>query len=829
MAVMSVVFVAGCKSKFAIYILLRNNAVRNQTAARLLRSQKGDLRVMTTKVLWAHACLNCSKKHNTPGNQTMLIGKPKLSLTILATALIAAGCGGGGSSTSDNTAQAGGTTVSGVAAKGLIHGGRVQLVAFNSATNELAAAPVASATTGTDGGYSANVGAATGSFMIGVDAVEGTTMGDEATGEELPMPNTLTLRSMVEFDATAGKDIKAHVSPFTEMIVKTAENAVGGLTKGNLDKSKEGMIALLGFDPTKVKPVASNSDAAANATEEEKIQSLSLATLSLLGKQGAFGCAGVPAEKIVCVVKSFTGSASFTATGMQIGPEAAAAFRKALAEVVQDKVINKTNKDTVEGLPVFGQDEVPTPPVAANPVDAAKRLFADLRSNFNALALADGKNALTQQADAMQGEFKTAVSALDMDTINLMRIATGGLAYWTNHANGQPATITFLKQGDGTLTEPLGLSSSLGNTGGAAPVGSCTIAGEELTCKLQSNPLAGSFSASGFKVATKQITLTKAADGSYAYTASGGVKTYKNNVLQTTTPAGTSTAGTVSFALNGRNLASLAISGDLPARVNDMGAVITDRETINLAVTQEVEADGNQKYSLAGDVMSIKDTAAVGKVVLKNGSYFRVGKQGDLDPATGLVVETLKEVKLAFSGEQGSSKIDGALTLKNFSADKNGKGFIPTLATFEGAFTTANVEFAKGTIGLDLPGYASFDSSKAESADNFLKRTVFFNGAVTIPQRPALSVSLAANTEAYQYVTFNASYIGTAGSLALNFSGGGDHGQQKLGMSSSVGVSGDFVGDQESADLFMNGSVIATLNRKSGMIAYRDGVFESLK
>jgi hypothetical protein len=758
----------------------------------------------------------------------MLIGKPKLSLTILATALIAAGCGGGGSSTSDNTAQAGGTTVSGVAAKGPIHGGRVQLVAFNSATNELAAAPVASATTGADGGYSANVGTASGAFMVEVDAVEGTTMGDEATGEELPMPNTLTLRSMVEFDATAGKAVEANVSPFTEMIVKTAENATGGLTKANLDKSKEGMIALLGFDPTKVKPVASNSDTAANATEEQKIQSLALATLSLLGKQGAFGCAGVPAEKIVCVVKSFTGSASFTATGMQIGSEAAAAFRKALAEVVQDKAINKTNKDTVEGLPVFGQDEVVTPPVAANPVDAAKSLFADLRSNFNALALADGKTVLTAQADAMQGEFKTAVSALDMDTINLMRIATGGLAYWTSRTDVQPLTITFLKQGYGSLDQPLGLSANLGNTGGAAPVGSCTIAGEELTCKLQSNPLAGGYSTNGFKVATKQITLTKTADGSYAYTASGSVKASKNNVV-TTTAAGSATTGNVSFALNGRNLASLTISGDLPARVNDTGAIITDRETINLAVTQEVEADGNQKYSLAGDVTSIKDTAAIGKVVLKTGSYFRVGKQGEVDPANGLVVETLKEINLAFSGEQASSKIDGALTLKNFSADKNGRGFIPTLATFEGAFTTANVEFAKGTIGLDLPGYASFDISKAESADNFLKRTAFFKGTVTIPQRPALSVLLSASTEAYQYTTFNASYIGTAGSLALNLSGGGDHGPQLLSMSSSVGVSGVFVDDQESADLFINDSVIAKLNRKSGLISYRDGSFESLK
>jgi hypothetical protein len=51
-----VVFVAGCKSKFAIYILLRNNAVRNQAAACLLRRRKGELRVMMTKSLMG-ACL----------------------------------------------------------------------------------------------------------------------------------------------------------------------------------------------------------------------------------------------------------------------------------------------------------------------------------------------------------------------------------------------------------------------------------------------------------------------------------------------------------------------------------------------------------------------------------------------------------------------------------------------------------------------------------------------------------------------------------------------------------------------------------------------------
>lgn len=766
----------------------------------------------------------------------MLIGKPKLSLTILATALIAAGCGGGGSnSTGESTEQAGGTTVSGVAAKGLIHGGRVQLFTFNNVTNELASTTSATARTGTDGGYSANVGAATGSFMVAVDAVEGTTMGDEATGEELPMPTSLTLRSLVEFDATAGKDIKAHVSPFTEMIVKTAENATGGLTKANLDRSKEGMTALLGFDPTKTKPVASNSDAAADATEEEKIQSLSLASLSLLGKQGAFGCVGLPAEKIVCVVKSFTGSASFNGTGMQISAEAAAAFRKALAEVVQDKVINKTNKNSSEGLPVFGQDEVPTPvatsPVDANqvdePVNAAKRLFADLRSNFNALALAEGKNALTQQADAMQGEFKTAVSALDMDTVELMRISTGGLAYLKNRQSNTPATIYFSKPADGHPNAQLGLSSNPGQVGGT--VGFCKVATEEVSCELDSDPLAGTRTNTSVKVANKKITFTPAAEGSYTYTASSSVKTYSNNAPQTTIPVGNSTVGTVNFAMNERNLASLSIAGDLPARVGDMGTAITDRAQINLTVKQEFEAEGNQKYNLAGEVTSIKDDAAIGKVVLKTGTYFRVGKQDVRDPATTLAAEMLKEVNLAFSGEQASSKIDGVLILKNFSFDKNGQRFMPTLASFEGAFTTASVEFAKGTIGLDLTNYASYDSSKPESANNFLKRTAFFEGTVAIPQRPVLSVSLSASTEAYQYSTFNASYIGSAGSLALNLSGGGSHGQQRLSMGSSTGVSGVFLGDDESADLFVNDSVIAKLNRKTGMISYRDGSFESLK
>jgi hypothetical protein len=51
MALMNVVFAAACKSKFAIYILLRNNAVRNQTTACLPRRWKGELRVMMTKNL----------------------------------------------------------------------------------------------------------------------------------------------------------------------------------------------------------------------------------------------------------------------------------------------------------------------------------------------------------------------------------------------------------------------------------------------------------------------------------------------------------------------------------------------------------------------------------------------------------------------------------------------------------------------------------------------------------------------------------------------------------------------------------------------------------
>jgi hypothetical protein len=869
MAVMSVVFVAGCKSKFAIYILLRNNAVRNQTAARLLRSQKGDLRVMTTKVLWAHACLNCSKKHNTPGNQTMLIGKPKLSLTILATALIAAGCGGGGSSTSDNTAQAGGTTVSGVAAKGLIHGGRVQLFAFDAKTDKLVAAPVSTVKTGADGGYSADIGNATGAFLIQVDAVEGTTMGDEATGEELPMPTTLKLRSAFEFDTTAGKAVAAHVSPFTEMIVITAENAPGGLTKANREKAKAAISVLLGFDPTKVKPVASNSDNAANATEEEKIQSLSLATLSKLAKDNAFGCIGAPAEKIACVVNRFTTSATLNGDSLEVNQTVRDTFRAALIEVTNDKTINKTGKDSSEGLPPLVPQVVTITPVVSDPVDAAKLMFADLRSNFNALALADGKAILNARTDALKQDFKSATTPLDRELVDWVRISARGISYFEAYKAGRvtspsvdfyDASNTWMSNGALGLTTPF--------VPGATWVGSCeayadadytvvaTTPAEAIAigCGAAFHTVANSFrsiDANHYSIQrySKKIGLTPVVGkpDTYTYTTrarldtvtfvkgSNGAYTAQPVPLANRTTIGTYDsqnnvgAGNITFTKTGNNLTSLTIVGAMPARTDDTGAALTDHELVNLTASQEIEEAGVMKYNIAGDITAIKGGAPVGKVSLKPGTFVRLGQRSSSDINGDLAFDTVKSINLAFSAEQATSKVEGVLTLNGFMADASGNSVQPTSAKFTGSLTNANAEFFSGTVGLERTNYASFDNSKPESASNFLKENASFVGSFTIPQRPTLTVALSAATEAYQYVTFNGSYIGAAGFLGLSLSGGNTHGPKLFALRTGSGISGSFNDDADSADLVKDGSVIAKLNRKTGMIAYRDGTFESLK
>lgn len=126
-------------------------------------------------------------------------------------------CSGGGSGGSD-TMAATPTTVSGVAAKGIVKQARVLVCRIVNGALE-ADALCASGTTGTDGSFSVMMSDGyTGPAMIKVMAGTGSMMSDETTGSDLPY--TMTMRAVIPaISATT----TAYVTPFSEM----AASAVG--------------------------------------------------------------------------------------------------------------------------------------------------------------------------------------------------------------------------------------------------------------------------------------------------------------------------------------------------------------------------------------------------------------------------------------------------------------------------------------------------------------------------------------------------------------------------------------------------------------------------
>ena len=133
-------------------------------------------------------------------------------------ALSACGGGGGGDSGVSGTAAAIPTTVSGVAAKGIVKQARVLVCRIVNGAPE-ADASCASGTTGADGSFSVMMSDGyTGPAMIKVMAGTGSMMSDETTGSDLPY--NMTMRAMVP---AVSATTTVYVTPFSEM----AASAVG--------------------------------------------------------------------------------------------------------------------------------------------------------------------------------------------------------------------------------------------------------------------------------------------------------------------------------------------------------------------------------------------------------------------------------------------------------------------------------------------------------------------------------------------------------------------------------------------------------------------------
>jgi hypothetical protein len=741
-----------------------------------------------------------------------------LRLSVLSVALLAAGCGGGGDSSSSNDSGVTTRSVSGTAAKGIIKGGLVQVYALD-AQGKKGASPVATATTGTDGTFTVSLPKDLLTFVVEVSATAGAVIADEATGRDIPVPVGMVLRNIVTL-AVGAESYTGAVTPLTELAVKTAEKATGGLTAANIALAKAGVRKLFGFDPETVKPVNANSPDAANATEEQKIQALVLAAISKMAKDGVLGCA---AADIKCVVDKVADAGSLSGDGMALGTTTGSALQTATQQVVADPAINKTGKTTVE-LPLAITDTVtpPTPAAQETGVESAKKLFSSLRTNLNAIA--DSRTALEARAELVNADFDKLIAPVDEELKNWVTVPTFAIDYLDSYKKAQVSATRVPVNGNGQC---IVYSDDAFNVEATSAANAHNI-----FCRIDKT--VSVVGTTRRLVSQVMAILPGATAGTYDFKAHSRLDTMVDGLRTDRQVIGNygNTAnrgiGTIVYTA-GTNRANFAIKGQLPARTDASGIKISDYEVWDLkAVVAEVGSSST--YDLTSTMTSVLDGVQTGTIAINPGSRLR------MNAAPGVIASNLvQELSLSITGQSGTSAINGAFSLTDWKSDKGLALYAPAVATFNGSLTQGGLPFFSGELKYTNAGFDQFDSTLPITDANFLTQTVRLSGEMAIPQRPALKMFLAITTGKTGARDMSAQYAD--GASVVNFTGTrrfGSEGQlDSATISSTSGVSVSFNGADLDAKRTVvvkkNSETVATLNLGNGVINYTDGSFESLK
>lgn len=240
----------------------------------------------------------------------------KLSALALLSVVAVAGCGGGGGGdvSPPATALPVATSVSGVAAKGIVKQAKVLVCRIVNGAPELDSA-CASGTTGTDGSYSVTMSDGyIGPAMVKVMAGAASTMVDETTGADIPY--TMTMRAVVP--AVSGTTT-VYVTPFSEMAASAVSTTTMDATKINQAiAAVQSTMAELGIDLS-VMPMLdlknNGSDTAVLAMQSNMFKQLSRVAMAAKTSNLLKDASGVPcnaagtttSQQFSCAVTAMAG------------------------------------------------------------------------------------------------------------------------------------------------------------------------------------------------------------------------------------------------------------------------------------------------------------------------------------------------------------------------------------------------------------------------------------------------------------------------------------------------------------------------------------------
>jgi len=179
----------------------------------------------------------------------------------------------------------------------------------------------------------------------------------------------------------------------------------------------------------------------------------------------------------------------------------------------------------------------------------------------------------------------------------------------------------------------------------------------------------------------------------------------------------------------------------------------------------------------------------------------------------------------------GGSQVSGELTVSDFAPSTRGDDW-PTKLVFVGDIKeTAGTPLFSGSLTLiatDLSDFYPDLFGGNETADNFLPKTVAFQGTLHLQDAPPLQLDVNLNNTTFGMVAGLGSYQQGNRTINVQSSNNQQTGLWTLALSGPGGVSVSLSKTSTTAQVTANGGVVVgVLNRDTGRIDYADGTFES--
>jgi len=751
----------------------------------------------------------------------------------LALTVLLAACGGGGDSTPAPEAST--LTVQGTAIKGPLAKAKISL--YKTTADGKQGDLLQEVTSDENGKYSVTVTGYSGVVLVVASVVPGqTTMYDEATGQAITPAAGFKLRA--SFPATSGQTYSVQVNPFTDLATATALAKTGGLNAANVEQANKDLAEALTFNPLTTTAEFDASKTPKNAA------AAALAALSQMAKAGDLGCAGDQAAKVACVTQTLAAKGLTNATV------------KAALQSNLDAVVDKA------GLPVVKvSDPSGTPVTAATTLEQAKAFIGTLRSNAKALNAADLSLQTELQKVADDLHSRTApVAQGNLATVDVARL---GVQFWSEVVQGSApfvANRSFLGAGCGLYSDAnyqvsatsksdakyVACSVAAHNQYATDANGiykSCKALGElcHTTWSIRVRLHPDAVDAGKFTVytQTREAKFTaKTLDG-YGYVTSynearthygapfpGNAATLVAQRDGSGQVTGVNVAGEQSpaFQVDG---GSSYYDGGLGYWVYKPGVtrVLGDKQNVTLAAALSKVGDLD-RLSVSGAIELIKSGALESRIEVADGSYLQA--KPDVTGGYG-APDSSHELLLKLRTGSAISTVTGDLKLSQFKLDAGKANYLPTLLSFSGSVQRNGAAFFEGTLTGKLLNHAAFNSSQPLSSTNYRSTGVDFDGKVSIPNRPVLSVYLSVvEKETGSSATNTAVLSGQykQGSITINVSGSDSAAASVIALESSEGVKLVLDKSKATYPLTKAGQLVGEFTPANGRLTYTDNSYE---